>query len=65
MSNCPATPFKGNGIESETLPDPYPTTPLREVEPKLICPAAPRKDKKSSYMKMQRTPRRRRRLLLE
>ncbi|WAR11447.1 hypothetical protein MAR_025664 [Mya arenaria] len=59
----PTTPSK---FEKETPPDPYPVTPLREMEPKLVCPGAPRKDKrKASHMKIQRTARRRRRLLLE
>lgn len=46
-------------------PNRYPVTPLRELEPQLVCPGAPRKEKKSSHLKMVRSPRRRRRLLLE
>ncbi|XP_045178942.1 uncharacterized protein LOC123538712 [Mercenaria mercenaria] len=43
-----------------------PVTPEKEFEPRLVCPATPRKDKrKSAAAKLQRTSKKKRRLLLE
>ena len=57
------TPIKGLRHDDS---EPYPMTPPKELESHLVCPSTPRKDKrKSQLMKIQRTARRKRRLLLE
>lgn len=57
------TPLKS--LRQETSSDPYPVTPPKGFDP-LVCPPTPRKPKrKSSLMKIERTARRKRRLLLE
>lgn len=62
-TNCP-TPLKNP--RHDPSDDPYPMTPPKGLDPHLVCPPTPKKDKRrSSLMKIQRTARRKRRLLLE